>query len=345
MFISNALVTPKFRKLILMGLAILGVMVALPLTRKTDASEEEIPCTTLEGFGKPVQALAFSLDGKTLATGDGWLIRAGEVKLTRIGGVKLWDVNAGTERVSIGEFPNAIKSLEYSPDGKILAIGCYDGTARLWDLLLGQYSRAFPSSEGVQYMVAFSPDSRTLATWGSIDYVQLRDLNTGDEQTVHGIIGPVAFCRDDHPLKIARFHNATICNAPRLLGLAVDRLMPWSFVFSPDGHNVAVTGFDGAVIVWNAYSGEERITIPGHHGQVNAVAFSPDGKIIASGNFDGTVQLWAVATGEELACFRGHTRSVTALAFASDGQKIASASYDQTARIWHLGDVRKKIGR
>jgi hypothetical protein len=60
MFFSNALRTSKFRKLILMGLAILGVMVALPLTRKTDPREEEIPCTILEGFGIPVRALAFS---------------------------------------------------------------------------------------------------------------------------------------------------------------------------------------------------------------------------------------------------------------------------------------------
>jgi WD40 repeat protein len=346
MFFSNVLARAKFRKLILMGLAFLGVMVALALTRKTDPSDEEIPCITLEGFGKPVQALAFSSDGNTLATGDGWLTRAEEAKLNRTGEVKLWDVNAGTERVSIGEFPNAIQSLAFSPDGRTLAIGCFAGNVTLRDVL-SKSSVVLKNSEASHYKVAFSPDGQILATCGSSS-LQLRHLSTGDEQTIQGVVGPVAFCPGEHRLGIARFHNVTICDAlkgHKLLTLAANTHLLWTVVFSPDARTVAAAAHDGTVTLWDADSGKERMTIPGHQDRVNAVVFSANGRMLASGSFDGSVKLWSVATGEELACLQGHTRAVMALAYAPDGQRIASGSYDQTVRIWRLDKVTKKIGR
>jgi WD40 repeat protein len=341
MFFSNILRIAKHRKPVLASLALVGVTAGLfTLSRTTDPGEDEISCTLLEEFGKPINALVFSADSKTLATGDGWVDRTGEVKL--------WDVDAGTEPALIGEYPNAIVSLAFSPDGRILAFGCHDGTVKLRDLLLCQDSVVFQNSEACQYQVAFSLDGRILATWGAKNYLHMRDMTTGDEQTIEGIRGPVAFCPDDHPLGIARFHNVTICDAlkgQKLLTLRADTHALWTIVFSPDGRIVAAAAHDGTVTVWDANSGAQRMTLPGHQDLVNAVVFSADGKMLASGSFDGTVKLWAAGTGEELACLHGHTRAVTALAYAPDGRKIASGSHDQTVRVWHLGNRWNKIGR
>jgi len=341
MFWPKVFVTAKLKKTLLVGLGIVAFLVAhFTLGSKTDSGKEKSPCTTLEGFGKPVNALAFSPDGKTLATGDGWLGRKGEVKL--------WDLDAGIAQTLVGEFPNAILSLAFNPNGRIMAIGCYDGSVRLWDLVQCQESHVVRNSEIRPYRAAFSPDGRILATWGSNDCLQLRDLSTGDEQILQEVRGPVVFCPDDHPLGLARFHNVTICDAlknQRLLNLAPNTHLYWTITFSPDGRTVAAASQDGRVTLWDGNTGQERLTIAGHPDRVNILAFSPDGKTLASGAFHGAVKLWAVDTGEELACFQGHTRAVAALAFAADGQKIASGSHDQTVRIWALDNGSKKIGR
>jgi WD40 repeat protein len=337
MLYSIAFMTAKHRKVVLASLALVCMTVGLfTLSRTTGPGNDEISCTTLGGFGKPIHTLVFSPDGKTLATGDGWLDRTGEVKL--------WDVDAGTERVSLREHPNAIRSLAFSPDGRTLAIGYYDGTVKLWHPLKGPDSYVLRKTGAKESMVAFSPDGRTLATWAPGWQLRLRNLTTGKEQTIPFIAGPAAFCPDGHCLAAASYNTVTIwniSNGQALFSLHGHMGLVLSLAFSPDGRTLATAGYEGTVKLWDGKNGAERDTLRGHQDQVNALVFSPDGETLASGSHDCKVKIWAMATGEELASFQGHTRPVTSLAFAPSGEKIASGSYDQTVRIWHLAHRRK----
>ncbi|KAG2003033.1 vegetative incompatibility protein HET-E-1 [Coprinopsis cinerea AmutBmut pab1-1] len=109
-----------------------------------------------------------------------------------------------------------------------------------------------------------------------------------------------------------------------------------SVAYSPYGRSVAAGCADGAVVVFNADTGEPLLPpMQGHTNLVTSVAFSPDGSCIASGSWDNTIRIWDAHSGKALLeSMQGHTSPITSVAFSPDGSRIASGSDDGTIRIW-----------
>lgn len=116
---------------------------------------------TFSGHEGSVVSVAFSPDGKTLASGSS------------DNTVKLWDVASGGEVRTLSGHTDWARSVAFSPDGRTLASGSGDETVKLWDVASGQEVRTLSGYTRDVWSVAFSPDGRTLASASSDKTVKL----------------------------------------------------------------------------------------------------------------------------------------------------------------------------
>lgn len=251
----------------------------------------------LSGSGDLLLDLAFSPKGRRIVTGSRQDSKTGNPT------VKVWDARTGAEVLFLKNAPSEFcDSVSYSPDGKLIAAGCFNQTSA----------------------------ARTIHLW---------DARTGDETpTIENVNGPVAFSSDSKwvsggdgynlALKLFEIDNAgkapIIIDGKNFKGFS-------SAAFSPVDNNLIVTGNgDGTIKLWNASTGQpSKVTFSGKHGdRVSAVAFSPDGKYLVSISVNKTtsVKLWKVENGEELKTLEGQPGDSSAVAFsagwiASGGQE------------------------
>lgn len=196
--------------------------------------------------------------------------------------------------------------------------------------------------------VAFSPNSRIVASGSSDNTIKLWDVASG--RALHQLIGHkgpvfgVAFTWKGRMLASAsgdgtvKVWDVGAGRALVTLSGHTDRV--YAVAYSPDGRTLASASKDHTVKLWEVAAGREIRTLAGHAGPVTAVMFSPDGQMLASGGEDGSVKLWDVASGRELRSLVGHSGLVHAVAFSPDGLMLASVGGDQTVRFWDVRDGR-----
>jgi WD40 repeat protein len=126
---------------------------------------------SLEGHAAPVDAVAFSPDGRRLVTGA-----SGEA-------VKVWDAETGKERLTIRMGPPLITAAAFSPDGGRLVTASRDGATKVWDAETGAEVAAL-KGQGVVLAAAFSPDGRRVATASGDTTIRLWEPDTGQELLV-----------------------------------------------------------------------------------------------------------------------------------------------------------------
>ncbi|MEG3954814.1 WD40 domain-containing protein [Microcoleus sp. herbarium2] len=197
----------------------------------------------------------------------------------------------------------SVRSVIFSPDGKLLATGDTDSVVRLWEASSGKEILSCKGHTNVVESVAFSPDGEILASGSYDKTIKLWDVNTGE-------------C-----LKVLQGHTESVM----------------SLTFNADGNILASGSFDRTVRLWDLRTGECCKILQDHTKVVFSVAFHPAGEMLASGSRDRTVRLWNIGTGECLKTLQGHTNDVFSVAFDSAGEILASGSADKTVRLWNIG--------
>ncbi|MBO3748751.1 protein kinase [Streptosporangiaceae bacterium NEAU-GS5] len=271
-----------------------GDLTDRPQTRLWDPATGK-PIATLEGppafGGGSADAVAFSPDGALLATGGNV---TGESS-------RLWRVADRHLIGSLTQSGSIMKSLAFSPDGRLIAGVTHGGATDIWDVRTRQITVGLPDGDGFRNVV-FSPDGKLLASGGKGSEIRLSDPATG--RTVR-----------------------TITDAT---GSGV--------AFSPDGSTLAAPDSDGtrSIRLWDVTTGRSKAAFDRLDDAVTDVAYSPDGKTLASWGLSNVISLWDVATGQVRAVLIGHSGQVETVAFSPDGTKIASGSQDKTIRVWDL---------
>lgn len=309
---------------LLLGLALTAALAAPHLPARAEEKTEG-PLTHLRAVsdGWQVLSLAFSPDGKTLATGNADLT------------AKLRDGLTGELRYTFPAETRVgahVRAVQFTPDGKQL-VTLADEEVKVWDArtyTLQQTLSRGTGRLGRLMSLALSPDGKRVAAGGELSFglnsekypsakfgrsmgrVWIWDLATGmlEKNLIHPGSGEVV-----------------------------------SLAFSPRGKTLAGGGQNGSIQRWAGDDYKPEPLIPAHSGPVWVLAYSPSGKQLASGGGDNEVIAWDEPSGKRLRTFSGHRHLVLSLAFSPNGKLLASGSYDETLKLWNpaTGALRQSL--
>jgi WD40 repeat protein len=324
-----------------------------------------LPCGAKHPLRRSISGLAFSTDGKFLASSGGD---------ENDGGISadfyLWDAATGQEVFHRQGLTGQGRGVAFSPDGKFLA-GVSSlptrrdraGELQIWEVPTGQLVRTIPAERNTPLRgVAYSPDGQWLAVCAgaNIGTGEVTIYKAATLEPAQGDPRPVHILRSAKSVTSLTFHAdsrrlAGACQAGGVLVwdvvtgtelVAQARHGPEAGVVHFDGlgRRLVSAGFEHTVSIRDAWTGEAPRRLSGFPYGVHAIAFSPDGTLLATGAGDpslrssyGEVRLWDMGTGQErkfIPCAGGGVQS---LAFHPDGRTLVFGSHRGTL---HVHDLR-----
>jgi WD40 repeat protein/tRNA A-37 threonylcarbamoyl transferase component Bud32 len=305
---------------------------------------------TLAAHTLPIRSIAYSPDGRWLASAAGEFGKPGEVKV--------WDVATGGELLCLRGLPDFACCVAFSADGRRLAAASggfrTPGEIRVWDPADGRLIRVITGHTAPIRGLAFHPDSRRIVSasggfslqgmplagdvrvWDVAEGRELLRIEGRAATRWEAAVNCVTFSPNGLRVAFADGQTVRVCDAAtgnELSAPGTRQGSVTSVAYSPDGGRLASGTLQGTINIWDTVSGQESLAF--HHAEgIRNLAFSPDGRRLAAAAGNSMVKVWDLRTGREPVILRGHTDSVSGVAFSPDGWRLASGGSEGAIKIW-----------
>lgn len=264
------------------------------------------PLEVYEGHAAPIGSLAFASDRSVVSGSADKGAIAWETKPE-------WTLERTIGGIGSGAFVDRVISLDYSPDGKLLATGggepSRSGEVKLWKMADGSLLKEVVDAHSdTVFSLDFSPDGKLLASSAADKFVKVHDVESG------------------------KFVRSFEGHTHHVLGVA----------WQAGGKMLASGGADNVIKVWTYETGEQQRTIQGFGKQVSSLAFVGDSINTIAASGDKTVRLHRADNGQNVRSFSGGTDFMNSAAATPNGKLVIGGGQDSVLWIWN-GDNGQTI--